>query len=164
MAGAVGPGEEWEAAGLPHGRREGCAPRGDLADPWPAPGCSSWAWSPAPSPPAPQMAVPGGVALPTLVSGGSLSPFFAVAVLRVTPCVVPTPCPVSRAGPGRGQQGACPVALALERGLGGLSSRGSAVPQAEEEKRRKKEEAARKRQEQEVASASAGGARSRKAL
>ena len=72
------------------------------------------------------------------------------------------PCVQSRAGQGAaGGLSCCPRPRA---GSGGLSSRGSAVPQAEEEKRRKKEEAARKRQEQEVASASAGGARSRKAL
>lgn len=65
------------------------------------------------------------------------------------------PCVQSRAGQGAaGGLSCCPRPRA---GPGGLSSRGSAVPQAEEEKRRKKEEAARKRQEQEVASASAGG-------
>ena len=162
MAGAVGPGEEWEAAGLPHGRREGCAPRGDSADPWPRlflmgmepstqPACppdgSAWWGRPA---------IPGlGRVSFSLLRGGRAEgdPVCGAHSL---------PCVQSRAGQGAaGGLSCCPRPRA---GSGGLSSRGSAVPQAEEEKRRKKEEAARKRQEQEVASASAGGARSRKAL
>lgn len=65
--------------------------------------------------------------------------------------------PCVQSGAGQGAAGGLSCCPRPRAGPGGLSSRGSAVPQAEEEKRRKKEEAARKRQEQEVASASAGG-------
>ena len=156
MAGAVGPGEEWEAAGLPCERRESCVPRGarQTHGQLPAVPHRHEAQHPARLPPRWQCLVGSPchpwsrAGLCSLLRGGRAEgdPVCGAHSL---------PCVQSRAGQGAaGGLSCCPRPRA---GSGGLSSRGSAVPQAEEEKRRKKEEAARKRQEQEVASASAGG-------
>lgn len=77
------------------------------------------------------------------MAGQASAPSFIVAVLRVTSRVVPTPCPVSTAGwaggSSRGQQGACPISLPLERGRGG-SAHGSLLSH-----RRKRRKGRRKR-------------------
>ena len=150
--------------GVPPWTPGGVYTAGDSADPRWAPGRSVRARSPAPRPPSrPRVAPPSGAR--RAIPGPSTRPGHPWSLLHGGRAEGDLTCgahslPRVQSRPGSGQQqwgaGGLSHRPPPRAGPGRLSSRESAVPQAEEEKRKKKEEAARKRQEQEVASACEG--------